>query len=90
MDENKSPQDFLNEIFEKSQAAPSPPQPRFEPPGDDPPPASPPDGPAEKHGTETGPADIPDNPEQTEQYQAYCRELLDRGWLQGPSSSTSG
>ena len=55
MDENKSPQDFLNEIFEKSEAAMPPmPQPRFEPPGDDPPPVPPPDGPAEKHGSEAG------------------------------------
>lgn len=62
MDENKSPQDFLNEIFEKSQAAVPPVPPArfgpslFEPPGpgDDPPPAPPNDEPAEKHGSEAG------------------------------------
>ena len=45
MDENKSPQDFLNEIFEKSREPEPPiPQPRFEPPGgDDPLPAPPPE-----------------------------------------------
>ena len=60
MDENKSPQDFLNEIFEKSEAAAPPmPQPRFELPGDDPPPAPPPDGPAGKHGSEAGAALLP-------------------------------
>lgn len=70
MDENKSPQDFLNEIFEKSQAAAPPmPQPRFEPSGDDsprfeppeddPPPTPPPDGPAEKHGADGGAKFLP-------------------------------
>lgn len=55
MDEHKSPQDFLNEIFEKSQAAAPPvPPPQFEPPGDDPPPAPLSDGPTEKHGAEEG------------------------------------
>ena len=51
MDDNKSPQDILNEIFEKSQAA-APPPPE-QPPGDDPPTAPTPGEPAEKHGTET-------------------------------------
>lgn len=55
MDENKSPQDILNEIFEKSQAAaPPPPLSPEQPPGDnDPLPASPPGGPAEKRGADT-------------------------------------
>ena len=55
MDENKSPQDILNEIFEKSREAEPPiPQPRFEPPGgDEPPPAPPTEEPTGKRGTET-------------------------------------
>lgn len=31
-------------------------------------------------------ADVPYNPAQQEQYETYCRELLDRGYLQEPSS----
>lgn len=52
MDKNKSPQDFLNEIFEKSRtSAPPVPPPRFEPPEDYlPPPAPPAGGPGEKAG----------------------------------------
>ena len=55
MDENKSPQDILNEIFEKSREPEPPiPQPRFEPPGDDDPlPAPPTEEPTGKRGTET-------------------------------------
>ncbi|MDE6280991.1 MAG: hypothetical protein K2M15_04250 [Oscillospiraceae bacterium] len=60
MDENKSPQDFLNEIFEKSQAAAPPmPPPRFEPPEDVPSPAPPSDEPTEKRGAEEGARPFP-------------------------------
>ena len=53
MDENRSPQDILNEIFEKSQAAAPPvPPPRFEPPEDDLSPAPLSGEPTEKRGTE--------------------------------------
>lgn len=52
MDENKSPQDFLNEIFEKGRAsAPPDPTPRFEPLEDHLPPPAPPAG---GHGEKAG------------------------------------
>ncbi|MBD5084229.1 MAG: hypothetical protein HDT33_03985 [Clostridiales bacterium] len=61
MDENKSPQDILNEIFEKSgEPTPPPQRPTFEYPSeDDPLPAPPPDEPTEKHGAEEGARPFP-------------------------------